>query len=574
VAKSLRERANERDIVFGESWLKVAAEFASRYERVAVITSPRREQWSSDLGAEASGTSVIPIALARQHVPAEIVTEGCEIISANGGVDALIAIGGGSAIGLGKALRRELGGDPPFAAVATTYSGSEMTDLYGLLREGKKEVGKDPRCRPELVIYDPEMVAGLPLEVAVPSLFNAMAHAVDALYAKPEGELADLATRAIRELAGVATELAREPDSADARGRGLLGAYRAAAVLGQSTMALQHKLAHIVAGHLDLNHALTHAALLPHCIAYNDGAEPSADQRLRDALDGDPASRVFDLALAAGAAMTLGSHGLERQSIAGLAEAAAGPGISNPRAIEAELIASLLEDARLGRRPHGERVLDSPMAGTGPHGGLRPLLSGAALGVAKAAVVLVHGRGSTAERITELFEPVLTRDDVALVAIQADGRSWYPHAFTRPTGDNQPWLDSALETVKTAIARLEALGLARDRIALFGFSQGACLVLDLLARSGAGLAGGVAIAGGLIGDDAPGARHNADLHGLRVVTGIASQDPWLTTEEVDTARQQLRSLGAQVLAFDHEGSDHRITNEQSAAAAELISAWK
>ncbi|MBT8494216.1 MAG: iron-containing alcohol dehydrogenase, partial [Deltaproteobacteria bacterium] len=481
---------------------------------------------------------------------------------------------GGSPIGLGKAIKRELDGQVRLVTVVTTFSGSEMTDYFGIRRGQSKEVGKDARCRPDHVVYDPKLVAGLPVDIAVPSLFNAMAHAVDSLYPATSGpENAALAKDAIVSLARAAEQIASEPDDG-AWPDALFGAYRAATILGHAGMALHHKLAHVVAGSQNLPHAPTHTALLPHVVSFNRGARPDADEILCAALaTDDPAGTIFDIAEAAGAEMRLAEHGFTREAVHSCADAVAAASFENPRSASAEDMVSLLDDVRLGRRPSFRRILGSPATGATPHAGLRPLIAGVSPDRAKLGVVLIQGRGSTAERTWKLFAPSLgaLADRLAVIAVQADDRTWYPKGFRVPIADNQPGLDSALAVVDGMIDRFAARGLPRERVVLVGFSQGACLAMDYAARSGTGLAGVCAIAGGLIGDDAPAERHGAELARMPMVAGVAREDRWIDYQVAVSSRQHLEKLGARVDARDHDG-EHTITDEQHQAIHSLLEA--
>ena len=148
-------------------------------QRVMVVCTPGREAAGAELARRMGPHAVGTLAIARQHVPAEIVEEGRRAVL-KAGADAVLAYGGGSAIGLCKAIALEA--DVRVIAVPTTYSGSETTPIYGITAGGEKKTGRDERVRPALVIYDPELTLALPREVTVTSLWNAMAHAVEALW--------------------------------------------------------------------------------------------------------------------------------------------------------------------------------------------------------------------------------------------------------------------------------------------------------------------------------------------------------------------------------------------------------
>lgn len=474
-----RERVNEREVVFGEPWREAVAASTAHNEHLAIITSRRSETVGLELKRSfeqqaPAKRSAIVLPLARQHVPEEVVR------AARGELapifpDCLVCFGGGSAVGLGKAVKRELGGKAKLIVVPTTFAGSEMTDIYGIRRGDHKDVGHDPLCRPDVVVYDPALVQGLPLSIAAPSLLNAMAHAVDALY--PGGlteELESTASEAIERIAAALAAMAEKPDDLENRAGALFGAYRAATVLGAAKMSLHHKLAHVVAGSLDLSHASVHAALLPHVIAFFAGASAEVDETLVAALGShDPAAHLFDLAVSVGVEMTGMNLGLSRADVPLCAERVAGASVESPRpALVTEMI-SLLDDVRLGRRPGVLRRLDSPAAGSPPHGGLRPLLVGPEPGAARAALILVHGSGSSAEHIAQAMKPAFDGygDSLLVVAPQADECRWSSEPLAGAATESDPGFASALGVLGALARRLVARGIPRERIVIAGVTQ-------------------------------------------------------------------------------------------------------
>jgi maleylacetate reductase len=227
---------------------------------------------------------------AAQHVPIELAREA-RAVAAERGADAAIAIGGGSAIGLGKAIALESA--IPIIAVPTTYAGSEMSPIYGLTEAGHKRTGRDPRVLPRTVIYDPDLSRTLPLEVAVPSAFNAIAHAFEGLYAPDANPVTSqlIAPRSISILVGNLDLLvdphmaAFRKEQAAAPGSepdGLLyGAWLAGMVLGTVRMGLHHRICHVLGGRLDLPHAPTHMVVLPYVVAFNEFATDELEWGLR-----------------------------------------------------------------------------------------------------------------------------------------------------------------------------------------------------------------------------------------------------------------------------------------------------
>ncbi len=337
-------------VVFGRPWSSELPSCLSGAVRPAVLCSPGRAQDAEVVAAAlGSGASVIP--LARQHVPAEVVSAAAAQL-ARERVDAIVAFGGGSAIGLAKALQLDER-DRRFAALPTTYSGSEMTSLYGIREGGTKRVGRSERVRPQVVVYDPELTIDLPVATSVVSLFNAMAHAVDALYARdPAPGVNAMAAEALAGLAGAIRDIPAAPRDLGVRRRAQLGAHLAGTILGTSGMALHHKLAHILGGELDLPHAETHTAILPHVIAFNAPSAPEATHTIAAALGtDDPAGFVFDLARAAGAPTALGSLGMTVEGAAQVAASLAAAIYDNPRKPTSGEIDQLLSAIRTGRRP-------------------------------------------------------------------------------------------------------------------------------------------------------------------------------------------------------------------------------
>jgi len=297
---------------------------------------------------------------ARQHVPEADVAAAVQAAE-RANADCVVCYGGGSAIGFGKAiaLRRAVA----VVAIPTTYSGSEMTPIWGITGAAGKRTGRDERVRPRLVLYDPALGRELPLATAIPSLFNAMAHAVEALYADAVDPITALmAEEAIRALAASAPRLAADPRDADARERALYGAYLAGAALGTVGMALHHKLCHVLGGSFGMPHAETHTVVLPHVIRYNQPAAPEAIARVARAIDADDAAAgLYDLQARVGAPTSLRELGLAEADLDRAAELAVQSAYYNPRELDAGEIRALLQDAFLGKRPERIQVtVDSP----------------------------------------------------------------------------------------------------------------------------------------------------------------------------------------------------------------------
>ncbi|WP_396454786.1 maleylacetate reductase [Actinomadura sp.] len=342
-------------VVFGEGVLgDLPAEVdALGVSRVLVLSTPGRradaERAAAALGARAAGVH----AGAVMHVPVEAAQEARRV-AASVGADALVPFGGGSAVGLAKAVAKETG--LPIAAVPTTYSGSEMTPTWGMTEGGVKRTGRDERVLARTVLYDPSLTLGLPPAVSAASGMNAMAHAVEALYAPDASPVVTLmAEEAVRALAGALPEVVRKPGGLPARTRALYGAWLCGTCLGATTMGLHHKLCHILGGSLNLPHAETHTVLLPHALAYNAPAAPDAAAALGRALGrGDPARALWDLAGSLGLPRSLGELGAAPEHLDDVVARAAAGGFANPRPPEEAGLRALLRDAWEGRPPEGQ----------------------------------------------------------------------------------------------------------------------------------------------------------------------------------------------------------------------------
>ncbi|MBV5347030.1 maleylacetate reductase [bacterium] len=284
------------------------------------------------------------------HVPMETAQDAREIATLVG-ADCCVAIGGGSTIGLGKAIALTSG--LPILAIPTTFAGSEMTPIYGITEDGLKKTGRDLRVLPKTVIYDPKLTATLPAGIAATSGINAIAHAVEALYAQDANPVVSLmAEESIRALAQALPQVVANPADLDASSDALYGAWLAGACLGAVGMALHHKLCHTLGGTFNLPHSEMHTIVLPHAVAYNRRATPEAMARISRALGGlEPATGLYDLARSLGAPTALADIGMPESGLAQAAQIALDNPYFNPRPVEREGLMELLRNAYAGRRP-------------------------------------------------------------------------------------------------------------------------------------------------------------------------------------------------------------------------------
>ncbi|HEV2353616.1 MAG TPA: dienelactone hydrolase family protein [Puia sp.] len=197
------------------------------------------------------------------------------------------------------------------------------------------------------------------------------------------------------------------------------------------------------------------------------------------------------------------------------------------------------------------------------------LTAGEPLGKAEQALILVHGRGGSAEDILSLADH-LPVGGYALLAPQAPGHTWYPYSFLAPPEQNQPWLTDSLQGLSSVVADVVAAGISRDRLFFAGFSQGACLTLEFLARHAARFGGVAAFTGGLIGDRIHTENYGGDFEGTPVFMGSGEPDPHVPAERVRASAKVLRGMGALVTEKFYPGRPHTITADELAQAGKLL----
>ena len=319
--------------------------------RRLLVVCGSRGQDTARMVADALGDVCVGLhAEARMHVPVEIVERAVEVARA-AGADGCVAVGGGSAIGLGKGIALRTG--LPLIAVPSTYAGSELTPVWGLTENGAKRTGRDPSVQPRSVVYDPELTLSLPVDLSVTSGINALAHAVEALYAPDGSPLVSLmAEEGVRAMTGALPGIAVAPDDLDARSRALYAAWLCGACLGATTMGLHHKLCHVLGGTFGLPHSETHTVVLPYALAYNAPEVPLALTALNRALDTDDAPRALhDLARRLGAPGSLAELGLTEADLEVAAAQVTGQPYPNPRKVTVDGVLDVLRAAYEGRPP-------------------------------------------------------------------------------------------------------------------------------------------------------------------------------------------------------------------------------
>ncbi|MGV4980902.1 maleylacetate reductase [Streptomyces sp. NPDC001709] len=277
------------------------------------------------------------------HTPVAVTEEALELLR-KADADSVVALGGGSAVGLAKALSVRTG--LPQVAVPTTYAGSEVTPVLGETKDGVKTTRRDPAIAPGTVVYDPELTLGMPPGLTLTSALNALAHAVEALWAPDASAASDaLATEAADGILTVLPEVLTDPAGLAGRARLQQSAWLAGLCLARTRMGLHHQLAHALGGTFDLPHAELHALLLPHVLAFNLPAAPKAAARLERITGGDPVGVVGGLAHGHTGPTTLRALGVPREGLRAVAERVAARPYPNPRTPEVAAVTRLLEGA-------------------------------------------------------------------------------------------------------------------------------------------------------------------------------------------------------------------------------------
>lgn len=209
------------------------------------------------------------------------------------------------------------------------------------------------------------------------------------------------------------------------------------------------------------------------------------------------------------------------------------------------------------------------MSAVDPHAGMPVLHAGAPLAGARLAVIMVHGRGAGADDMLGLASQ-LRIDDVAFVAPQAADYAWYPNRFMEPIASNEPWLTSALKKIESLIAAAGEAGVGPERVALLGFSQGACLASEFAARHARRYAAVIALSGGVIGPPGTPREYAGSFDGTPAFFGCSDIDPHIPVERVRESAEIYRRLGAAVDERIYPRMGHTVNADELAAVRELL----
>lgn len=517
---------------------------ANGRRHVLVLCSPRR-RFVDEIELPERGT-VRVFDGAEVHVPIEVLERAEAEL---GNADTLVALGGGAAIGLGKALRVRHS-DLGFVAIPTTFSGSEMTTMYGTTTGAVKQTGRSPHARPDAVIYDATVVKDLPVSLAVQSLTNGIAHVISIL---STGSL-DPAQRGDAEAAAAAVIRAIEQilqDPSASRADAQRGASLCGASFELGKPGAQHGLAHLLGGALRVEHAALHSILLPHFVAHlrSTGLVTALERVLepvvRDIYTGAPTTDhsldgyLHDLLTRAGAPVALTALGPTVTTDA----------IDAALATKPELPRAIVDDALHGLRPASRIELGSePPA----------VMLGCPPAQSRAIILALHGRGAEAGTIARRYRDIVGDPSISIIGLRArlGAPRWYEVKYGEPGAGENPEALAAIARVEAALTRVREWG---KPVYLAGFSQGSCLALEVAARTVVPLAGVLAPAGARLGQPPWAPRSGL---AMPVIVGAAAEDKWIARADLDATIAWYRAAGAIVDDLSSTGDKHEIAPAQ------------
>lgn len=323
------------------------------YHKVLVITTPGQEEAGRKLAKALQEICAGVYPYAVMHVPVKVADKAVEFVKDNN-IDCCLGLGGGSTIGLAKiiALQTHL----PIVAIPTTYAGSEMTPIYGFTENNLKTTGKDNHVLPKVVIYDPNLNRTLPAKISACSGMNAMAHAIEALYAEDKNPIVSLmAIESIKALQSSLPVIVEDLTNISARQKASYGAWLAGVCLGSVGMAIHHKICHALGGTFNLPHAQAHAITLAYSVHYNRNADIEAMDRLVEVFGVNSREEVglviYRLNQSLGIDLALKDIGLPKEGPSKVARIVCDSPYYNPREYNYDELEKLLTKAYLGLPP-------------------------------------------------------------------------------------------------------------------------------------------------------------------------------------------------------------------------------
>ncbi|MCP5381591.1 MAG: maleylacetate reductase [Kordiimonadaceae bacterium] len=287
---------------------------------------------------------------AKPHCPEQVAMEALDLYNKKN-ADCIVAIGGGSTIGIGKAIA--LRTDAKFIVIATTPCGSESTPIYGMLIGNHKKTGRDPKVIARSTIYDPVLTTGLNAHLTGTIGMNSLAHCVEALYAKDQNPISDLyAIEGISALTKGIKGSIINPADISARSQVLYGGMLSGYCVNLAGIAIHHKICHVLGGHHGIPHGESNSVILPYAVAYNETTAPSAMEKIMAAMGTKSASGgIYDFARDINVPRSLKELGMREDHLDVAAKETVETTPFNPKPVDFESVRALLQQAYEGNRP-------------------------------------------------------------------------------------------------------------------------------------------------------------------------------------------------------------------------------
>lgn len=287
---------------------------------------------------------------AKPHCPESVVIDALEKFKKTE-ADLIVAIGGGSTIGIGKAITLRTGA--PLIVVSTTPCGSESTPIHGMLIGNVKKTGRDPRVIARTSVYDPVLTTSMSAHHTGTIGMNSLAHCVEALYGETRNPISDMmAIEGIQALTSGIMQSIQSPDDLEARSKVLYGGMLSGQCVTHAGIAIHHKLCHVLGGHHGIPHGESNSVILPYAVAYNESAAPDAMEKIKKAMNTKNASRgIYDFTTSIGVPKSLRELGMHQEDLDLAAKETVERTSYNPKPVDFKSVREMLQQAYEGRVP-------------------------------------------------------------------------------------------------------------------------------------------------------------------------------------------------------------------------------
>ncbi len=340
-------------VYFGENTFLKTPDLLKSYKHIFLIASDYNQKQIDYLSSIFDNNNLTVFKEIIQHVPNALVEKALRIVKEKK-ADVIVAIGGGSAIGLAKGIAKAF--ELPIIAIPTTYAGSEMTNIWGITNNTGKKTGRSMSVIPKIVLYDPQFTSTMPMQLASTSAMNAMAHLIEAVYAYDTNPITyQNSLMAISKIAEGLSILAKEQKlTIEANQLLQFGAHIAGKSLCEVTMSLHHKVAHVIGGAYNLDHASLHTVLQAYVLEYQwDALSEQVKMDFMATLNHDyPPQALQNLAKLNNSPTSLAALGFEKQNIEKTVDIMLENPYPNPKKLEKEGLIKMLENAYNGTLSH------------------------------------------------------------------------------------------------------------------------------------------------------------------------------------------------------------------------------